>query len=349
MKASIVAAGVRLLLVLVAVGVVFLVAENLRTFPRTEDAEVRANVIGVAPQVGGSIVRLPVVDNQWVREGDALMELDARPYEAEAARARARLELVRLEVQALRDAIAENEAVLEERRARATYARDHYERLLPLLEGKFASPDRVEKAGSEARSTTALVIEGEAAVARARNALGEVDGRNTRIEEAEAALRDAELKVGFCRVTAPRDGRVTNLQIAPGSYAAVGEQIFTLVDTSVWYVLANFRETDLQRIAPGQTARIYLMSDRRLPLEGTVEGIALAVSPLAGSSRSAPGGEGLLSRVEPTFDFIQLASRFPVRITLKIPPGSKQADLRMGGKAAVVVDTRSAREEAPGQ
>ncbi len=166
-------------------------------------------------------MRLPIVDNQWVREGDVLMELDARPYEAEAARARARLELVRLEVQALRDAIAENEAVLEERRARATYARDHYERLLPLLEGKFVSPDRVEKARSEALSTTALVVEGEAAVARARNALGEIDGRNTRIEEAAAALRDAELKVSFCRVTAPRDGRVTNLQIAPGSYAAV--------------------------------------------------------------------------------------------------------------------------------
>jgi len=343
------AVGVRLLLVLVAAGLALLVADNLRTFPRTEDAEVRANVIGVAPQVGGSIVRLPVVDNQWVRKGDVLMELDARPYEAEAARARARLELVRLEVQALRDAIAENEAVLEDRRARAVYAQNHYERLLPLLEGKFASPDRVEKARSEALSTTALVVEGEAAVARARNALGEVDGRNTRIEEAEAALRDAELKVGFCRVTAPRDGMVTNLQIAPGSYAAVGEQIFTLVDTSVWYVLANFRETDLRRIARGQTARIFLMSDRRLPLEGTVEGIALAVSPLTGSSRSAPGGEGLLSRVEPTFDFIQLASRFPVRITLKVPPGTRQPDLRMGGRAAVVVDTRPGREEAPSQ
>ena len=87
MRKSLVAVSVRLLLVVAAAGISLLVADNLRTFPRTEDAEVRANVIGVAPQVGGSIVRLPIVDNQSVREGDVLMELDARPYEAEAARA----------------------------------------------------------------------------------------------------------------------------------------------------------------------------------------------------------------------------------------------------------------------
>ncbi|MEI6032725.1 MAG: HlyD family secretion protein [Verrucomicrobiae bacterium] len=312
--------------------------QNLLKFPRTEDAEVRANVAGVAPQVGGSIVRLHVVDNQPVKRGDLLFEIDARPYEAEAARARARLELVRLDVRALEDEIAAAAAALRDRAARAEYAASHYERLKPLLAGNFTSADRVQRAKSEAESAEAMVREAEAAAARARNKLGELDGRNSRIDEAKAALRDAELRASYCKVYAPCNGHVTNLQIAPGTYAGAGAQVFSIVDSSAWFILANFRETDLSRIRAGQRVKVYLMSRRGAPLAGTVQGIARAVYPLATASRAAPAGEGVFSRVEPTFDFVQLAQRFPVRILLE---GGEIDSLRMGGKAAVIVDTRS--------
>lgn len=315
------------------------VAGNLRVFPRTEDAEVRANVVGIAPQVGGTIVRLHVVDNQRVNTGDLLFELDARPYEAEMARAKAQLELAGLEVKALRDEIAAAEAALGERQARATYAESHYERLKPLLEGNFASADRVQRAETDAVSARAAAREAEAEVERARNKLGEFEGKNTRIEQAAATLRDAELKVSYCKVFAPCDGTVTNLQIAPGSYAATGEQMFSLVDESVWFVLANFRETDLRRIRPGQQARVFLMSQRDKPVNGVVQGIPKAVFPLGTASQAQPGGEGVFSRVQPTFDFIQLAQRFPVRILIE-----NKGDFRMGGRAAVVVDTRTAAD-----
>lgn len=310
---------------------------NLRAYPRTEDAEVRANVAGVAPQVGGSIVRLHVSDNQPVRRGDLLFELDARPYEAEAASARARLELVRLEVKALADEIAAAEATQRDRAARADYAASHFERLQPLLAGNYASADRVQRARTEAESAKALTLEAEAAVARARNKLGEFEGRNTRVEEAEAALRDAELRVSYCKVYAPCDGHVTDLQIAPGTYAAAGEQVFSIVDSSVWYVLANFRETDLAHIRPGQHATVFLMANGRRPISGIVQGIARAVFPEMTASRVTPGGQGVFSRVSPTFDFVQLAQRFPVRIIMEEKEFSA---LRMGGKAAVIVDTR---------
>lgn len=315
---------------------------NLARFPRTEDAEVRANVAGIAPQVGGSIVRLHVADNQKVKRGDLLFEIDSRPYEAGAARARARLELVRLEVKALDDEIASSEATLRERVALAEYAASHYERLAPLLAGNFASADRVQRAKSDAESAEARVQEGKADVARARNNLGESGGRNTRIEEAQAVLRDAELKLSYCRVCAPCDGFVTNLQIAPGSYAAAGEQVFSMVDSSIWFVLANFRETDLARIRAGQRVKVYLMSDRRKPVPGIVQGISRAVYPSATASRSAPGGEGVFARVQPTFDFVQLAQRFPVRIVLD---AEESAAFRMGGKAAVIVDTEGVPDE----
>ena len=326
----------RLVIIAVAALVVFAVWRNLQTFPRTEDAEVRANVVGVAPQVGGSITRIHVTDNQAVKQGDLLFELDARPYEAAAAQAKAHLDLIGLDVKALRDEIAVAEAILRERRAKADYADSHYQRLQPLLAGNFTSPDRVQRAQTDAESARALVREAEAAVGRARNKLGELDGRNTRVEQAAAALRDFELKVSYCRIHAPCDGYVTNLQIAPGTYASAGEQIFSLVDASIWFVLANFRETDLRHIRPGQSARVYLMTQRGQVVTGIVQGIPKAVYPLGTASKSMTGGEGVFSLVEPTFDFVQLAQRFPVRIILQ-----GEGDFRMGGRAAVIVDTGS--------
>ena len=353
----------QLVIVASAALVVFTAWQNLQTFPRTEDAEVRANVVGVAPQVGGSITRIHVTDNQAVKRGDLLFELDARPYEASAAQAKAHLELVGLDVKAFRDEIAAAEATLRERRAKADYSDSHYQRLQPLLAGNFTSPDRVQRAQTDAESASALVREAEAAaeivlvaaevgidlhlgkmlvreaeaaVERARNKLGEFDGRNTRVDQAAAALRDSELKVSYCKIYAPCDGHVTNLQIAPGTYASAGEQIFSLVDSSVWFVLANFRETDLRRIQPGQSARVYLMAQRGKVVSGIVQGIPKAVYPLGTASKATPGGEGVFSQVQPTFDFVQLAQRFPVRILLE-----GEGDFRMGGRAAVIVDTRS--------
>jgi len=331
----------RLVIAVATAFVVFAVWQNLKTFPRTEDAEVRANVVGVAPQVGGTITRIHVTDNQAVKRGDLLFELDARPYEASVAQAKAHLELIGLDVKAFRDEIAAAEAILRERRAKADYADSHYQRLQPLLAGNFTSPDRVQRAQTDAESARALVREAEAAVERARNKLGEFDGRNTRVEQAAAALRDYELKVSYCKIYAPCDGYVTNLQIAPGTYASAGEQIFSLVDSSVWFVLANFRETDLRLIRPGQSARVYLMAQRGKVVSGIVQGIPKAVYPLGTASRGTPGGEGVFSQVQPTFDFVQLAQRFPVRILIE-----GDGDFRMGGRAAVIVDTRGNSDAA---
>ncbi|MBM3857514.1 MAG: HlyD family efflux transporter periplasmic adaptor subunit, partial [Verrucomicrobia bacterium] len=260
-------------------------------------------------------------------------------YEAEAARARAKLNLVRLEVTALEEQIKAAKATLRDRQAKAAYAVAHYERLKPLLEGNFASADKVQQAESEAESSAALVKQAEADVIRAENLYGEYGGRNTRIEEAEAELRNAELRVSYCKVFASCDGYITNLKISPGSYAATGEQLFTIVDSSIWYVMANFREIDIHRVRRGQSARVFLMGRRLIPVDGIVQGISRGVIPYVGESKNRAAGEGVLSVVPPTFDFIQLATRFPVRIILQ---SKEQSDFRIGGKASVIIDTRSA-------
>ncbi|MCX6958089.1 MAG: HlyD family secretion protein [Verrucomicrobiae bacterium] len=316
----------------------YLAWHNIELCPRTDDAEVLANTVGVAAQVGGTITEIHVVDNQKVKRGDLILKLDARPYEAEAARARAKLNLVRLEVTALEEQIKAAKATLRDRQAKASYAIAHYERLKPLLEGNFASADKVQQSQSEAESSAALVKEAEAAVVRAENLYGEYAGRNTRIEEAEAELKNAELRVSYCKVFASCEGYITNLKIAPGSYAATGEQLFTIVDSSIWYVMGNFREIDIHRVRRGQSAKVFIMGRRLTSVDGIVQGIARGVIPYVGASKNQAAGEGVLSAVPPTFDFIQLATRFPVRIVLQ---SKEQPEFRSGGKATVIIDTRT--------
>ncbi|MEO8206040.1 MAG: biotin/lipoyl-binding protein, partial [Chthoniobacterales bacterium] len=233
-----------LLVIVLAIILGMAVSRTLKANPRTDDAQVRANVIGIAPQVPGTIVALHVVDNQLVHQGDLLMEIDPRPYAAEAGRVRAQLGLTELEIQADKDKIASCEATLKEREARAVYADSYFQRVASLLEKRYVTPDKVELAKTDAEATKSLVEEARAALARARNLVGERDGVNVRREAAEATLRDADLKLSYCKVYAPCDGYVTNLQITPGAYASAGEQMFSLVDRKIWFVLANFRETD---------------------------------------------------------------------------------------------------------
>jgi multidrug efflux system membrane fusion protein len=278
---------IRFFFILMALLGAYFVWHNIELCPRTDDAEILANMVGVAAQVGGTITEIHVVDNQKVKRGDLILQLDARPYEAEAARARTKLNLVRLEVTALEEQIKAAKATLRDRQAKAAYAIAHYERLKPLLEGNFASADKVQQTESEAESSAALVKEAEAAVVRAENLYGEYSGKNTRIEEAEAELRNAELRVSYCKIFASCDGYITNLKIAPGSYAATGEQLFTIVDSSIWYVMGNFREIDIHRVKRGQSAKVFLMGRRLIPIDGIVQGIARGVIPyVQGIARS---------------------------------------------------------------
>jgi multidrug efflux system membrane fusion protein len=312
------------------------VYRNIRVNPRTEDAQVRANVIGVSPQVGGSIIAINVKDNQQVHKGDLLFELDCRPYEAQAEQAKAQLALTELEIQAYRDQIAAAEAELKQSQAKAAYAVDYAKRVQALVGNLYVTVDKNQLAQTEAVTATDKVAQSQAALERARNLLGEKGDTNVRRAAAEAMLRDAELKLSYCKVYAPCDGYVVNLQITPGAYAAVGEQVFSIVDQKIWYVLANFRETDLRNIRPGMEAEVYLLAESNRKIKGIVQGLPKAITPQFAPTQNASGGQGILQNVSPTLDFILLAQRFPVRIVLDAP---EEHSFRMGGTAAVIIRT----------
>ncbi len=317
------------------------VYHNIRVNPRTEDAQVRANVIGVSPQVGGSIIAIHVKDNQQVHKGDLLFELDARPYEAQAEEAKAKLALTELEIQAYKDQIAAAEAELKQSQAKAAYAVDYAKRVQALVGNLYVTVDKNQLAQTEAITSTDKVAQDQAALEKARNLLGEKGDINVRRSAAEATLRDAELKLSYCKVYAPCDGYVVNLQITPGAYAAVGEQVFSIVDQKIWYVLANFRETDLRHIRPGMEVEIFLLAESNRKIRGIVQGVPKAITPQFAPTQNISGGQGILQNVSPTLDFILLAQRFPVRIVLDAP---EEHSFRMGGTAAVIIRTGSDTE-----
>lgn len=331
--------------------------------PRTNDAMVRANIVGIAPQVSGRIVELHVEDNQYVKQGELLYVIDPRPYQARLDQARAELLLAEKEVDSRR--ASSDSAVLaierlEHQRVSAEaevkkievedeYLHNYVERLEPLAEKQYVTADQLKQARSRYDASRAALADARARELSARSEIDEaksesrravsliaqVGSVNARIEAARAVVAAAELDVEYCSVRAPFDAYVSNLNTREGEYATIGTQIFALVDDRHWYAIANFKETYLKSIRPGQEAEIFLVGYPGKRYRGVVTGIGWANSP------DNVKQEGVLPEVRRTLNWVVLASRFPVRI--EIHERDPEYPLRMGMTAFVTVLDRPAK------
>jgi len=330
--------------------------------PRTNDAMVRANIVGIAPEVSGRIVELHVEDNQYVKQGDLLYVIDPRPYQAKLAQARAELLVAEKEVDSRRASSGSAELAIERlahRRAAAEaevsrieaedeYLHSYLERLEPLAEKQYVTADQLKQARSKYAASRAELADARAKELSARSAIDEAksDSRravsliaqignvNARIEAAKAVVAAAELDVEYCSVRAPFDAYVTNLNTREGEYAKTGTQMFALVDDRHWYAIANFKETYLQSIRPGQEADVFLIGYPGKRYRGVVTGIGWANYP------DNIKQQGVLPEVQRTLNWVILASRFPVRI--EIHERDPEHPLRMGMTAFVTVLDRPA-------
>jgi multidrug efflux system membrane fusion protein len=258
------------------------------------------------------------------------------------------------------------EAAVQRAEAEFKDADDHFHRLEPLLAKELTTVDLVEstrtrrlvaetgvsqaqKGLSAARATVAaaraqhLAVEAALEQAkverfRAEDAIGQEGDFNARIGAAEAQLAEAELNLGYCRVYAPFSGKVVNLNTSLGEFAHSGEQVFTLVDTRTWYVVANFRETQLKHIEEGAPAEIYLQFKGGKRFRGKVVGPGWAVVPEYGTSTMG------LPDVPRNLDWVRLAQRFPVRIEVEKPDGS----FRIGASAVVTITGRAPQPQVEG-
>ncbi len=297
--------------------------------PRTDDALVRANIVGIAPHVSGPITELHVVDNQEVKEGDLLFVIDPRPFEVDLERAKANLMLARSDLQSISNAIAAASADSQRLEFESSFAADHAKRLESLLAGQYVTKDDYQAAEVKSRAAAAALDQSHQEIARQKSLLAQFGDVNARIKAAEAAVDAAELNITYCHVRAPFPARITNLNISKGEYAQAGRQVFALVDTRAWYVLANFQETYLEYIHPGMRADVFLLSYPGRRFSGVVEGTGWAV--LSQDETTV----GVLPNVNPTLNWVRLAQRLPVRIRLDDPDPMRP--YRMGMTAVVTL------------
>jgi len=306
---------------------------HYRRFPTTDDAYVDANVVGIVSRVAGPVVELPIVDNQPVRAGDLLFQIDPRPFEIRTARARAQLDQTGQDITALTDQVTSAEANVRYAEAALQLAEVQWARVEPLAKiGAIPFQDR-DKALANLDGARAGLDKARAVLAQARDALGAADANNPEIRAAVAELEEAELELSFAGVIAPVNGLVTDLDLSLGSYANVGSPLLSLVNTDSWRVVAYYKETQLARIRPGQPAAVYLLAYPGIRFEGSVQGVGWGVEQQYGDGATGPSG---VPTVTPTVNWVRMAQRFPVRIT--IVGGDPERPLRKGMRATVRID-----------
>jgi membrane fusion protein, multidrug efflux system len=304
--------------------------------PSTDDAYVDADVIGIVAQVAGPVVNLPIVDNQEVSAGDLLFEIDPRPFQIAVDQARAALDRTGQNVTALADAVVNAEAGVRYAEAALRLAETQWGRVEPLSEiGAMPFQDR-DRAMAALDGARAGLESAKAERSQAMANLGEADANNPDIRAAVAGLERAELDLAYATVAAPVNGYVTALDLSLGSYASVGSPMLSLINTDSWRIVAYFKETQLERVLPGQSVVIFLPAYPGLRFEGLVQGIGWGVEQQEGDGARGPSG---VPAVSPTVDWVRMAQRFPVRITLA--DRDTQHPLRKGMRATVRIDTEA--------
>jgi membrane fusion protein (multidrug efflux system) len=307
----------------------------------TDDAYVKADMAVIAAKVAGYISAVAVTDNQSVRTGDLLASIDNGDYKLAVDAARRKVETQNSTIGRIAAQVAAQAPVIEQARAQLASAEAdslraaaEYDRANNLLRTFNATPQRVEQARADRDRTTAAVTSARAAISGATATLAVLQAQKAEAEstraELQTALERAERDLSFTEVKAPFDGVVGNKVVQPGQYVQTGTRLLALVPLDSAYVEANFKETQLGALKPGQRVTISVDAYSDKQIEGRVESFA----PASGSQFS------LLPPENATGNFTKIVQRVPVRI--KVPPEVARAgQLRPGLSVVVEVHTRA--------
>jgi membrane fusion protein (multidrug efflux system) len=312
--------------VAVAVGGLFYYRHE-RRYPSTNDAYVKADVVNVASQVAGQVNAVPVSDQTQVSKGQLLFRVSPARYRNKVREARAKLNLARQTVQAEEDAVSAAQAAVDSRKAKLDNSRKHFRRVQRLVEKDVRPASSLDDARAALDTAQADLRLAKARLRQARTRLGTSGDTNQRIQQAKAALNQAQLDLRHTTVKAPCAGRVSDLKLNVGDTVAVGKPQFALVCTRRYWVYANFKETDLDRIRPGQVTTVSVDMYPNHVFHGIVE----SVNPASGTAFS------LLPPENATGNWVKVSQRVPVRIL--IVDADADYPLRVQTSSEVSVDT----------
>ncbi|WP_454885330.1 HlyD family secretion protein [Sphingomonas oryzagri] len=339
----------RVLLVVAAVVVVALILWIIHYETRgkyvegTNDAYIRADSVTVSPKISGYVEQVYVADNQDVKAGQPLVRIDPRDYKAATAQYRAQIDVADANAENVRAGIREQEAAIEQARAQlaagradAAFAAGEVARYAPLAESGAETREKLttlrNQATQAAKSAAAQAAALDSAERRIGSLKAQIRQAQAQGEGAQAQLAAADVNLSSTIVRASVDGRIGDKGVRVGQYVQSGTRLMSVVPLSAIYITANFKETQIGLMRPGQPATIKADALPGVGLHGHVE----SVSPGTGAEFS------LLPPQNATGNFTKIVQRVPVRIAIDAGPEARRV-LVPGLSVTVDVDTISAK------
>jgi multidrug resistance efflux pump len=306
-----------------------LIADRLT--PYTPQGIVQAFVVAIAPETPGRVVEVAIEDNQKVEAGALLFRVDPEPYQIARQKAEADVAVAGQSIGANTAGVSAAQAKVAEAQANLTNVMEQAARTLELVRKGVFAQARGDKAKAEGDAAKAKLRQAQAEQRQAEEALGPKGADNPQLRAATAALASAQRDLINTAVIAPTPGIVTNLQLTLGQFAGSGQPVMTFIDARSYWVVASFRENNLEHVVPGAPADIVFDALPGQIFTGKVESVGWGVS----NYNSGKGGD--LPTIKNQSSWIRDPQRFPVRIELdaeKYVPG-----LRYGSQANVIIYT----------
>ncbi|WP_300069816.1 HlyD family secretion protein [uncultured Ruegeria sp.] len=291
-------------------------------YPSTKDAYIGANIIYVAAQVTGQVADVHVVENQPIKTGDLLFSIDDTQFKASVDQAKADLDSSVQQAKSYSTQITAAEASV----ASAKSAYETADKSLERAKALHASGDLAQASLDQ---TTSAFAQASARLTTSQSSLlalqSGLAAKQDDILSSQAQLEIAKANQAWTKVFATADGWIANLSLRPGSSVSANAPQFSIVESTDWWVDANFKETSLPRIRPGQPVTVHV---------DMLPGVALT-GKVASIGRGSGDTFSLLPSENSSGNWVKVTRRFPVRIDLD----PTDAPLRVGGSSKVIVDT----------
>jgi membrane fusion protein, multidrug efflux system len=291
----------------------------------TDDAYVRSDLVAVASQVTGPVVKVHIVDNQEIKKGDLLFTIDPTPFQLIVNQRQAEIDEQKALLSTSKEELTSARAALQAATSAHTYAQQMQSRYADLAKSQYAPQTELDKANDDLRRTAAEMRISEVAIEKAQTG---IIAHQAALNRAEAEMATAKWALDRTVVTAPVNGSINNLTLQPGDIANANVPVVGIVDSDAWRIMANYKQYYIRDFKVGATAWVWLDSEpwrfHKAKITGIARGISREVAP-----------DKLLPYVAPTTDWIRLQRRFPVTIVLVDKPADFK--LYMGADARTII------------
>ena len=322
---------VLLVVALLAIFAIIHIWNYYNSEPWTRDGRVRGDVIQVSSDVSGLVTDVLVQDNQSVKKGQVLFKIDVARQAIDVEQARSDLAKAKAGLAAAEAELAQAQANVVKSEANINWADKNANRYSNLMDGAISKQEQEQMFATRDQSHA----EHEQMLAAIAQAKANIVQQKALIEVATSNLHLTQLNLNRSEVVAPADGTLSNFELQQGNYVKVGQAVAALVNRQQLYIVGYFEETKLNKIYVGAPASIQMMGDSE-KLKGHVQGIASGIE-----DRERTSTSGLLANVNPTFSWVRLAQRVPVKIVLDEMPKNELAFV--AGRTATIHIEKSAQ------